>query len=157
MRLRRRLLAGSLISLACALGAGAGPASAAKVPVAAGTYEADLALDEGGSYVKGLFSVAKLGSGRRAIVPTEGYAGIYYPDGSECTAEQLPLLTTKVPINRAGRFKVTDTTELAEGDLVVTWSGRWKSARRAAGKLTVASGRCTTSHTWTARRTPKPK
>ena len=147
----RRLAARSLLACACALVLGAATAEAAKAPVAIGDYEAIPELEAGGSYAKGVFSVQKV-KGKRSIVAKEDYDGIFYPDAGECDDKLLPLVADSVPINAAARFKVRDKTELDDLTVLVLWKGRWKTAKRIAGTITIKSGDCTSTSDWTARK-----
>jgi len=147
----RRLAARTLLACACALALGGATAEAAKAPVAIGDYEGAPVLDAGGQYQGAYFSVAKE-AGKRTIVATEEFDGIYYPDVGECDDQQLPLVTDTIPVSEAARFRVRDKTVLDENVLLVVWKGHWTKAKRLEGTITIKSGDCVSTEDWTARK-----
>jgi hypothetical protein len=151
----RRFAAKTSIACACALALPAAFADAATAPVAVGDYKGAPLLDVGGSYQSAIFSVAKE-AGKRTIVATEDFEGIFYPDVGECDDELLPLAADTVPISDAARFKVRDKATLDHVEILVIWKGRWTKAKRIAGTITIKSGDCTSTERWSARRLAKP-
>ena len=102
----------------------AGALGAGGKPVATGNYEALAQIDKD-TFAVGVFAVAKE-NGKRQIVPTEGYSGIYYPDAGKCDPYDAPLSVASVPISKSGRFKVKDEYESPA-------RARSRSTGRAAG------------------------
>lgn len=132
----------------------AAPSSAGKARrVALGDYEATLATPPADGWVQGRFTVVK-SKPRRAIVPTEEFGGIFYPDANECERFAAPLVAGTVPIDRRGKFRIRERTKADAGNLVVTWSGRWREPRVVGGSVVIRYGDCVSRHRWTGARTP---
>ena len=144
MRRAASIFAVALLALAIA-----GAAVAAKKPPATGDYVAD--LDVKGAYQQGAWTVVKEG-GKRQMVASGQYNGIYYPDPNECDDFNVPLSAGSVPITRAGKFRVKDryTPAGGSGDIVVDWRGKWKSATKVVGTIKIAVGDCRSSDEFTA-------
>ncbi len=136
--------------LALSLGA---VADAAKKPPATGDYVAD--LDVNGTYSQGGWTVIKDG-GKRKIVASGQYNGIYYPDPGECDKYSVPLEASSVGISKRGKFRIKETTTAAgtSVEIKVDWKGKWKSATRVVGTIKIASGNCTSKNKFTARKVP---
>ena len=129
------------------------PAAGAATP-AAGDYQAEPVLKEGGTFTYGLFSVVKDGR-QRSIVASENRDGIYYPDIGKCDNLDLPLSATAIPISAAGRFKIKEKIEVTQSDTVtVSWRGRWRKAKRVSGEVTIKSEGCASTEDWRGRRIP---
>ena len=129
------------------------PPASATTP-AAGDYQAEPVLEEGGTFTYGLFSVVKDG-GKRSIVASEDRDGIYYPDVGKCDNLDLPLSAPTIPISAAGRFKIKEKIEVTQSDTVtVNWRGRWRKPKRVAGEITIKSEGCTSTEKWRGRRVP---
>lgn len=127
----------------------AAPGSAGKAKKARpGDYSAILVAPPG-DYIQGRFTVVKAKGGKRAIVPSADFTGIHYPDANECESLTAPLVAERVRINRRGRFSIREQTKADKGDLVVRWTGRWRSPRAVAGKIVVRYGDCVSRLRWT--------
>lgn len=147
-----RKLLGSLAIACCALGS---PAStAAAVMPSAGDYRAEPAKLTG-AYSLGLFAVAADG-GRRWIVSSESYPGIYYPDAGRCDDYDVPLVTERIPISRKGRFRVRERTPVRKGSILVVWKGTWVKPRRVTGTIRISHRRCDSKISWVGRRAKLP-
>lgn len=145
-----RLTAGIALSLSfIAAPAEAGPT----VPIAVGDYKAAPVVEDGGTYSTGLFSIAKE-SGRRSLVPTDGFDAVFYPDIGKCDELQLPLLAGSVPVKPNGRFRIREATPVEDGTVVVDWKGHWTKAKRVSGSITIAYDGCTSTVGWSGRRVP---
>ena len=99
-------------------------------------------------YSVGVFSVEREG-GKRWIVPTDGYLGIYYPDANECDDFDLPLATGRVPISSKGRFKHSEKTPVAGSFVKVKWKGRWVKSGVVSGSIKIKHAGCASSRKWT--------
>lgn len=121
-------------------------------PPATGDYTADLA-DFTGTYGQGAWTVSKDG-GKRVMVPSSAYNGIYYPDPGKCDKYSLPITATSVPISKAGKFHVKESDPVTGTDVVVKvdWKGKWKSATKVVGTIKLASGNCKTANDFTAQK-----
>lgn len=136
-------LALALLALGCL------PASAAQPKkVSVGDYQAAPSIPSNRAYSVGVFSVERDG-GRRRIVPTDGYVGIYYPDANECDAFDLPLATGKVPISSKGRFKHRERTPVADGFVKIRWKGRWVKPGVVRGSIKIKYAGCSSIRKWT--------
>jgi hypothetical protein len=122
-------------------------------PPATGEYEAN--LDVNGSYQLGGWVVAKDG-GKRVMVASPEFNGIYYPDPGKCDNYSVPLTATSVPISKKGKFHVKETDPVAGTDVTikVDWKGKWKNATSVVGTIKLASGNCKTSNEYTAEKLP---
>jgi hypothetical protein len=122
-------------------------------PPATGEYVAD--LDVNGTYGQGGWVVSKDG-GKRAIVASPQYNGIYYPDPGKCDNYSLPITATSVPISKSGKFHVKETDPVAGTDVEVKvdWKGKWKSATKVVGTIKLASGNCKSANEYTAAKVP---
>jgi hypothetical protein len=139
---RFAVLAGALALLAAA------PASAGRTKVTVGQYESAPVLAKGGDYTIGAFAVAKTG-GKRAIVPGDGYNGIYYPDSKECDDYDLPLVARSIPISARGKFEIREKTPVNDSFVKVYWKGRWKQPGVVAGTIAIKYDGCSSRHRWT--------
>lgn len=150
---RRRIgLSCTVVLAAALLAASAAPAVVAPIaPVSTGNYEAVPKVADGGTYSTGLFSVERE-DGRRKIVPTDGFDGIFYPDIGECDELSLPLLAKSVPISPLGRFRIRERTPVDGGTVQVRWQGRWGRAKRVAGSITIKFDGCTSTVDWSGHR-----
>lgn len=139
----------------CAIAlATAGVAVAGKSkPPATGDYTAD--LDVNGTYSQGGWTVIKDG-GKRQIVASAQYNGIYYPDPGECDDYSLPLTATSIPISKNGKFHVKESDPVPGTSTVikVDWKGKWKSATKVVGTIKLANGNCHSSNEFTAAKNP---
>ena len=151
MRAMKRLFLVSMICVGVLAVAGVAIAGKSKPP-AKGDYTADLA-NFNGTYGQGAWTVTKDG-GKRVMVASAQYNGIYYPDPGKCDHYDLPLTATSVPISKAGKFHVRETDPVAgTNDVVkVDWKGKWKSATKVVGTIQLASGNCKTSNDFTAQK-----
>jgi hypothetical protein len=140
------LLRFAVLALAGALVAAA-VAGAARTKISVGQYESAPVLAAGGDYTIGAFAVAKSG-GKRAIVPGDGYAGIFYPDANECDDYDLPLVAQSIPISARGKFEIREKTPVNGSYVKVAWKGRWKEPGVVAGTIAIAYGDCTSRHRW---------
>jgi hypothetical protein len=122
-------------------------------PPATGEYVAD--LDVNGTYGQGGWVVTKDG-GKRVIVASPQYNGIYYPDPGKCDKYSLPITATSVPISKSGKFHVQETDPVAGTDVEVKvdWKGKWKSATKVVGTIKLASGNCQSANEYTAAKVP---
>lgn len=120
-------------------------------PPATGDYQADLAIN--GTYSQGGWTVVKEG-GKRQIVASGQYNGIYYPDPGECDNYSLPLKAASVPISKRGKFHIKETNSPSgtSVEIKVDWKGKWKSATRVVGTIKIASGNCKSSNDFTAEK-----
>ncbi len=126
------------------------PTAGAAVKPSPGTYEAQPSPPSG-IFQPGTFTVASDGTKRR-IVPTEGYAGIYYPDAGECDRFELPLAVESIPISRKGRFSWREKTPAKRGSVLVVWKGTWVKAKRVTGTLKISYRKCDSKIAWSGRR-----
>lgn len=148
MRAMRRLASILAVALAV-LGVAEMAVGAKNKPPATGDYQAD--LDINGTYSQGGWTVVKDG-GKRQIVASGQYNGIYYPDPGECDKYSLPLKAASVPISKSGKFhiKETNTPGGTSVEIQVDWKGKWKSATKVVGTIKIASGNCSSSNEFTA-------
>ena len=150
--MRRGLLTSGIGVVALWLVLAAGAVAGKHKPPATGPYVAD--LDAGGSYGQGVWTVAKE-HGKRVIVATSGYSGIYYPDPGKCDHYDVPITATSVPISKNGKFHVRETDPVpgTSTEVKVDWKGKWKSATKVTGTIELASGNCHSSNGYTAAKT----
>jgi hypothetical protein len=143
---------GVLAAAVLALGITAVADAGKKKPPATGDYVADLDIDNG-TYGQGAWSVVKDG-GKRQIVPSAQYNGIYYPDPGKCDPYDLPVTATSIPIAKNGKFKIKETTPVPGTDVEVKvdWKGKWKSATKVVGTIKLASGNCKTANDFVAQK-----
>jgi hypothetical protein len=144
-----RRLASILAVALAALGVAEVADGAKGKPPATGDYQAD--LDINGTYSQGGWTVVKE-AGKRRIVASGQYNGIYYPDPGECDNYSLPLKAASVPISKSGKFHVKETNSPGgtSVEIEVDWKGKWKSATRVVGTIKIASGNCSSSNDFTA-------
>lgn len=142
-------MASTLAVALVALGLAGAALAANNKPPATGDYIADLSIN--GTYGQGAWTVVKDG-GKRQIVASGQYNGIYYPDPGDCDEYDLPLKAASVPISKAGKFHVkeTNTPSGTSIDVKVDWKGKWKSATKVVGTIKIASGNCKSSNEFTA-------
>lgn len=145
-----RQLAKNTLILVALVGAGfaaapAGGATAAKV--ATGDYQAAPVLAADAEYSVGVFSV-KRSAGKRQIVRSNQYAGIFYPDAGECDRFELPLTAASIPISVTGRFRIREKTPVEGGFVQVDWRGHWSRPGVVGGSITVQHEACTSTHEW---------
>ncbi len=121
-------------------------------PPATGDYIADLDIE--GTYQQGAWTVVKDG-GKREMVASGQYSGVYYPDPGKCDTYNVPILAGSVPISKAGKFHVRDTTTPpgTSTKIKVDWKGKWKSATRLTGTIKIASGNCKSTNDFVAAKT----
>lgn len=143
-RARRASLLIALVALALGIGA-AGAAGATRV--AAGDYQSAPIIPADRAYTVGVFSVVKSG-GKRQIVRSGEYEGIFYPDANECDDLDLPLAAESIPISSTGHFSVVEKTPTEDSFVQVTWKGRWSRPGVVAGSITIKRGGCTSTHKW---------
>jgi hypothetical protein len=86
------------------------------------------------------------------MVPAPESAAMAYPDGRECGDLSGLLIAERIPVNRRGKFRIRERTQADRGDLVVTWSGRWREPRVATGRILVEYGDCVSKLSWRAAR-----
>ncbi|MEZ5074917.1 MAG: hypothetical protein R2691_08820 [Solirubrobacterales bacterium] len=145
-------LLGSLVVACCALGSLA--STAAAVTPSTGDYRAEPAKLTG-AFTLGLFAVTADG-GRRWIVSSESYPGIYYPDAGRCDDHDVPLVSERIPISRKGRFRVRERTPVGKGSILVVWKGAWVKPRRVTGTIRISYRRCDSKIAWVGRRAKLP-
>jgi hypothetical protein len=149
--MRRLPATAACFALLAALALAAPSVAGKRQRVALGDYEATLNLPTDTKWVQGRFTVAKL-KGKRAIVPTEEFGAVYYPDANQCETFSTPLVADRIPISKRGRFKIRERTQADAGDMVVTWTGRWTAPRVVAGKIVIRYGDCVSRLRWTGAR-----
>jgi hypothetical protein len=138
-----------LAVLALAVPSMVGAAKAVKP--SAGDYEAQpVKID--GNYQFGAFAVVNEG-GKRRIVSSELYQGIFYPDLGECESFNLPLVTESIPISATGRFSVRERTPAEKDSVLVVWKGRWEKPKKVVGTLEIEYKSCSSKVKWVGRRT----
>jgi len=146
---RRSLLTVVLALALLALGGltlSASAAGAKKVSV--GDYQSAPVIAANKDYSVGVFSVER-DAGKRWIVPTDGYLGIYYPDAGDCDDLDLPLAKGRLPISSKGRFNHSEKTPVADGFVKVRWKGRWTKAGVVSGSIKLKYGTCSSNRKWT--------
>jgi hypothetical protein len=151
---RFRLLALALVLVlapAVLLGPAAGGAATDRVKPRAGDYESEPIVKSGVVYQPGAFAVVNEG-GKRRIVSSERYEGIYYPDLGKCDRFDVPLATESIPISRRGRFSARERTPVKRGSLRVRWKGHWTKPGRAVGTLAISYRGCSSKIKWVGRR-----
>lgn len=124
------------------------PASAAASRAAVGDYESAPAIDSSKSYSVGVFSVAK-SHGKRRLVPSDQYSGVFYPDANECDDFDLPLAAESIPISATARFQIRDKTPAGDSVVQVNWRGHWSKPGVVSGSITIKHEGCTSKHKWT--------
>jgi hypothetical protein len=122
-------------------------------PPAVGDYVADLDIE--GTYQQGAWRVIKE-DGKRKIVSSAQYNGIYYPDPGECDNYNIPITASSIPISKGGKFRHSETTPVSGTDtkIKVTWKGKWKSATKVIGTIKLASGNCESTNDFEAAKVP---
>lgn len=125
--------------------------AARSVKPSAGDYEARPAKIDG-SYQFGAFAVLNEG-GKRRIVSSELYQGIFYPDQGKCDSFNLPLATESIPISATGRFSVREQTPAGKDSVLVVWKGRWEKPKKVSGSLKIEYKSCSSKIKWVGRRT----
>jgi len=149
--MRHRLVLPSLVVLALLAG---GPltASAAKPKIkpSIGDYQSAPVIPANRDYSVGVFSVDRDG-GKRWIVPTAGYLGIYYPDANECDDLMLPLSAATIRVSSKGRFEHREKTPVATGNgfIKVRWKGRWTKPGVVSGSIKIEYRGCKSKRRWT--------
>lgn len=136
-----------LVAFALLALAGASASEAAAKKVAVGDYQASPAIASTRDYSVGVFSVSKSG-GKRQIVRTDGYLGIYYPDANECDDYDVPLAADRVPIGATGRFKHVERTPVEDSFVKVVWRGRWIKPGVVTGSIRIKHAGCTSKRRW---------
>ncbi len=136
----------ALAALGCLTASAAGPPKPSL-----GDYQSAPVIPANRDYSVGVFSVRRDG-GKRQIVPTTGYLGIYYPDADECDRFNLPLVTRAIQISRKGRFKHREKTPVGAGFVTVSWKGRWVKAGVVNGSIKIKYGSCKSKRKWTGGR-----
>lgn len=139
------LLVLALVAMAALAAVDVGAADAKKVAV--GDYQASPAVPADQNYSVGVFSVEKV-AGKRQIVRTDGYLGIYYPDDNKCDDFDLPLAAESIPISSTGRFKISEKTPVEDTFVQAIWKGRWIKPGVVAGSLTINHAGCTSTRKW---------
>ncbi len=138
-----------LAMLTLAIPSGVGGAQVVKP--SAGDYEArPVKID--GNYQFGAFAVVNE-AGKRRIVSSELYQGIFYPDVGKCDDFNLPLATESIPISATGRFSVREQTPAGKDPVLVVWKGRWEKPKRVSGSLKIEYRSCSSKIKWVGRRT----
>ena len=122
-------------------------AGAGKRKPAIGDYQGSLDSPPG-NYTFAQFTVAK-SERKRVIVPTPEFGAIFYPDANECERFAAPLVAESIPINRKRAFRIRERTQADDGDLVVTWTGRWTRPRSVTGRIVIRYGDCVSKLRWT--------
>ena len=151
-----KLLRRSIPLVVVLLAAGCVNASAAGTKKAAvGDYQAAPIIPADQDYSVGVFSVEKAG-GKRRIVRTEEFTGIYYPDSNECDDYDLPLATDVIPIGADGRFRWSEKTPVEDTVVKVTWKGRWTKPGVVAGSITIKHEGCTATRKWSGGKVTAP-
>jgi hypothetical protein len=152
MRAMRRVVSSLAVGvLVLGLAAVAVAVAGSHKPPATGDYQAD--LDVNGTYSQGGWTVIKDG-GKRMIVASAQYNGIYYPDPGDCDNYSLPITATSVPLSKSGKFHVKETDPVAgtSTEIKVDWKGKWKSATKVVGTIKLANGNCKSSNPYTAEK-----
>ncbi len=145
---RRLCLAATLALTLLALG-GLSAAAAHPRKAAVGDYQSAPVIAANRDYSVGVFSVERDGR-KRWIVPTDGYAGIYYPDANDCDDLDLPLAATRIPISAKGRFRHHERTRVAGARRVkVNWKGRFKRRGVVKGSIRIKHAGCRSTRKWT--------
>jgi hypothetical protein len=138
-----------LAMLALAIPSAGGAAKVVKP--SAGDYEAQPVKVEG-IYQLGAFAVVNE-AGKRRIVSSELYQGIFYPDLGKCDSFNLPLATESIPISTTGRFSVRERTPAGKNSVLVVWKGRWEKPKKVSGTLRIEYKSCSSKIKWVGRRT----
>jgi hypothetical protein len=142
---------GVLAVVVLALGITAIAVAGKSKPPATGDYQAD--LDINGTYQQGGWTVTKDG-GKRVMIASTQYNGIYYPDPGDCDKYNIPINAESVPISKAGKFHVKESDPISGTDTVVKvdWKGKWKSATQVVGTIKLASGNCKSTNEFTGQK-----
>jgi hypothetical protein len=141
----------AVLVLVLALGITAVAVAGKNKPPATGEYEAD--IDQNGEYSLGGWVVQKDG-GKRVMVASPQYNGIYYPDPGDCDNYSLPITATSVPISKAGKFHVKESDPAGNDTITVDWKGKWKSATKVVGTIKLGNGNCHSSDQFSAAKVP---
>jgi hypothetical protein len=150
---RRTATASLATTILCAVLLAPAPASADTAPrvkPAAGAYELRPAKITS-SFALGAFSVVNDG-GRRRIVSSERYAGIFYPDLGECDSVNVPLTAESVAISRKGRFSIRDRYPVKGKAIVVKLKGAWVKPKKVLGTVRIRYKGCRSKFKWVGRR-----
>lgn len=145
--MRRLLKTSTLVVLALLALDGVAVSTAAGKKVSVGNYESAPNLPSGKGYDVGVFSVEKSG-GKRQIVRTDAFLGIYYPDDGKCDDLDLPLAVESIPISASGRFKVIERTPAEDAFVKVKWKGRWTKPGIVKGSITIKHDDCSSTRKW---------
>ncbi len=132
-----------LLALGALTASAAGPKKAS-----VGDYQSAPVIAPNRDYSVGVFSVER-DAGKRWIVPTDGYLGIYYPDAGDCDDLDLPLAAGRIAISSKGRFKHIEKTPVAGSYVKVRWKGRWTKGGVVSGSIKLKYGTCSSSRKWT--------
>lgn len=147
MRSRIRTLALIAVSTACLLAVG--PAlGAGKSKVSIGDYQASPVLTSEEQFTVGAFSVVR-SKGKRRIVRSKKFLGIYYPDSNECDDFDLPLAAERIPVSAKGRFRIRERTPVEDTAVRVTWKGHWTKPGVVVGSVEIKYDGCTSKRRWT--------
>lgn len=149
---RRRLIAtlATAVMGASLLGSAADAGPAPRIKPAAGAYELRPAKITS-SFAAGAFSVVNEG-GKRRIVSSEQYIGIFYPDLGECDDLNVPLTASSVPVNGKGRFSIRDKYPVKGKAIVVKLKGAWVKPKKVVGTVRIAYKGCSSKIKWVGRR-----
>lgn len=122
--------------------------AAAPKRVAVGDYEAVPVVAAEDPRGVGVFSVEK-SNGKRQIVRSDQFLGIYYPDSLECDDFDLPLAAESIPISSTGRFRISEKTPVQDTFVDIRWKGHWSKPGVVAGSITIMHDGCTSTRKWT--------
>jgi hypothetical protein len=125
-----------------------------RVKPSAGDYEA-APLKVSGVYQLGAFSVVNE-AGKRRIVSSEQYQGIFYPDIGKCDGFNVPLSAEAIPISHRGRFSIRDKYPIKGNSIVAVWKGAWVKPKKVAGSLKIAYKGCSSKIKWVGKRSAAP-
>ena len=99
-----------------------------------------------GTYAQGGWDVIRE-DGKRKMVASPQYTGIYYPDAGKCDPYSLPLAATSIKISKKGRFHIKEdtpvTTPQGTKTVHVDWAGHWTSSRKLKGTIKLGFKKCT--------------
>lgn len=121
-----------------------------RVKPAVGTYELRPTKITS-SFSAGAFAVVSE-RGKRRIVSSEQYSGIFYPDFGQCDSLAIPLTAESIPVNGKGRFSIRDSYPVKAKAVVVMFKGAWVKPKKVAGTVRIAYKGCKSKLQWVGRR-----
>lgn len=147
------------VALACALllpiGSGAAETPNPRVKPGAGYYEAAPKKLPNVVYQLGAFAVVNEG-GKRRIVSSELYQGIFYPDLGKCDDYNVPLTAESIPITKKGRFSIRDSYPVKGNSVLAVWKGSWRKPNKVVGTLKISFKDCRSKFKWVGKRAAGP-